>query len=179
MSLLKEEVSLNLNLTKIKEFRFSLPSMAEQQEMVRRVKTLFVIADRLEAHYHSADTLVKQLTASLLAKAFRGELVEQEPNEEPGNMLLERIRAKRAEKPEKAPARRTARETKMTEDTIKDIIRRFSNDTFSFDELHSEIPGDYEQLKNIVFDLLSNDNPIISQVFDESSKAIRFVQRPQ
>jgi hypothetical protein len=41
---------------------------------------------------------VVQLTPSLLAKAFRGELVEQDPNDEPEEKLLERIRMERDSK---------------------------------------------------------------------------------
>jgi type I restriction enzyme S subunit len=35
---------------------------------------------------------VEKLTQSILAKAFRGELVPQDPNDEPASVLLERIR---------------------------------------------------------------------------------------
>jgi type I restriction enzyme, S subunit len=35
------------------------------------------------------------LTPALLAKAFRGELVPQDPNDEPASVLLERIKAER------------------------------------------------------------------------------------
>lgn len=36
-----------------------------------------------------------QLDQSILAKAFRGQLVPQDPNDEPASVLLERIRAER------------------------------------------------------------------------------------
>ena len=47
---------------------------------------------------------------------------------------------------------------------------------FSFDELREKLPGDYEQLKEILFVLLGEDNPSITQVFDQSAKAMRFVR---
>ena len=37
-----------------------------------------------------------KLTQSILAKAFRGELVPQDPNDEPASVLLERIKGERA-----------------------------------------------------------------------------------
>lgn len=73
-----------------------LPSLQEQAEIVRRVEALFSIADRLEARYQSALASFDRLTPALLAKAFRGELVPQDPNDEPASVLLERIRAQRA-----------------------------------------------------------------------------------
>ena len=36
-----------------------------------------------------------KLTQSILAKAFRGELVPQDPNDEPASFLLEKIRAEK------------------------------------------------------------------------------------
>lgn len=86
----------NLNLSKIKEFAFLLPTLPEQAEIVRRVEALFAIADRLEARCKAASTHYQRLTPALLSKAFRGELVEQDPTDEPASVLLERIQAQRA-----------------------------------------------------------------------------------
>lgn len=79
------------------------PPLPEQHEIVRRVESFFALADQLEARYLKAKTHVDKLTQSILAKAFRGELVAQDPNDEPASVLLERIRTRRAEP---APARR-------------------------------------------------------------------------
>jgi type I restriction enzyme S subunit len=62
----------------IKSIPVILPPLEEQAEIVRRVESLFAYAERLEARYLSASERVERLTPSLLAKAFRGELVEQE-----------------------------------------------------------------------------------------------------
>jgi type I restriction enzyme, S subunit len=76
-------------------FLISLPPIAEQQEIVRRVETLFAYADRLEAQYQKAREHIDRLTPAILDKAFRGELVPQDPNDEPASALLERIQALR------------------------------------------------------------------------------------
>ena len=86
----------NLNLSKIKEFPILLPTLEEQQEIVRRVEALFVKADRIEAQYKNARQQVDRLTPALLAKAFRGELVPQDPNDEPASVLLERVKEARS-----------------------------------------------------------------------------------
>ena len=69
-----------------------VPPLSKQSEIVHRVEVLFAYADRLEARYTAARTQVECLTPALLAKAFRGELVPQDPNDEPASVLLERIR---------------------------------------------------------------------------------------
>jgi type I restriction enzyme S subunit len=72
-----------------------LAPIAEQQEIVNRVQHLFKTADQIEQRYQKAKSYIDQLTQSILAKAFRGELVPQDPNDEPASVLVERIRAER------------------------------------------------------------------------------------
>ena len=83
------------------------PTLDEQLEIVRRAQELFTLADQLEARLTDARKLVDRLTPALLAKAFRGELVPQDPGDEPASVLLERIRAARqAEAAASGPPRR-------------------------------------------------------------------------
>jgi type I restriction enzyme S subunit len=84
----------NINSKEVRALRLFLPPLAEQQEIVRRVASLFALADEIETRYAKAQAQVDKLTPSLLAKAFRGELVPQDPNDEPASVLLERIRNK-------------------------------------------------------------------------------------
>jgi type I restriction enzyme, S subunit len=73
-----------------------VPPIEEQQEIVRRVEKLFTFADRLESRYQTARAKCDQLTPALLEKAFQGELVPQDPNDEPASVLLERIKSLRS-----------------------------------------------------------------------------------
>ncbi len=86
----------NLNLSKVRRIPINLPSVTEQKEIVRRVDSLFALADAVEKQYQSAKKRVDRLTQSILAKAFRGELVPQDPSDEPASKLLERIQTERA-----------------------------------------------------------------------------------
>lgn len=85
----------NINLGILEEVQFDCPSLEEQTEIVRCVEKLLAYAEHLEARYLSASERVGRLTPSLLAKAFRGELVGQDPNDESASILLERIREAR------------------------------------------------------------------------------------
>lgn len=85
-----------------------LPTLEQQTEIVRRVETLFAFADRLEARLTQAQTAVDRLTPSLLAKAFRGELVPQDPADEPAAELLRRLHADVAHNAGAVPVRRRA-----------------------------------------------------------------------
>jgi type I restriction enzyme S subunit len=88
--------------------QISIPGQYEEQvEVVRRAQHLFTLADQLEARLNSARKVVDRLTPALLAKAFRGDLVPQDPGDEPASVLLERIRAARqAEAGAGKPSRR-------------------------------------------------------------------------
>ncbi len=89
-----------LNCQRVRELPFVLPSLPEQQEIVRRVEGLFALADQIESRFEKARAHVEKLTQSILAKAFRGELFPQDPKDEPASALLDRIRAEK--EPEKA-----------------------------------------------------------------------------
>lgn len=92
----------------LKELRLLLPPLAEQTEIVRRVDQLFAFAGQLEAKVASAKSRIDHLTQSILAKAFRGELVPQDPNDEPASALLERIKAQRAATPKAKRGRKAS-----------------------------------------------------------------------
>ena len=87
----------DLGIGKMKSFIIPLPSIDEQKEIVRLVDQYFAFADTIEAQVKKAQARVDNLTQSILAKAFRGELVAQDPNDEPADKLLERIAAARKE----------------------------------------------------------------------------------
>lgn len=71
-----------------------LPSLEEQERIVLKVDALFQLADRIEVRHLAARTQAQRLSPLLLAKAFRGELVPQNPDDEPASALLERISAR-------------------------------------------------------------------------------------
>jgi type I restriction enzyme S subunit len=77
----------------------------EQGEIVRRIESAFGWLDRMAADHAAAAKLLPKLDAAILAKAFRGELVPQDPNDEPASVLLDRIRQEQADAPPKGSRR--------------------------------------------------------------------------
>lgn len=76
-----------------------IPSKDEQEALSLQIENAFARADRLGAEAARARALLDRLESALLAKAFRGELVPQDPNDEPAQTLLDRIRTQRAAAP--------------------------------------------------------------------------------
>ncbi len=98
----------NINSEEIKSLIFTMPPLSEQNEIVSRVEQLFALADQLEAKVASAQNRIDHRTQSILAKAFRGELAPQDPNDEPASVLLERIKIRRATAPKARRGRQAA-----------------------------------------------------------------------
>lgn len=96
-----------LNLEDVRRFRIPLPPLPEQREVTAGIDTALSQLDSMEAAVNGAGRRGDSLRRSILASAFRGELVPQDPGDEPASVLLDRIAAERAAAPPK-PRRRRA-----------------------------------------------------------------------
>lgn len=96
---------LRVDLAMFKTFPVPLSPLEEQHEIVRRIESAFARIDRLAAEAQRALELMGKLDEAILAKAFRGELVPQDENDEHAEKLLERIRAERAAAPKEKRGR--------------------------------------------------------------------------
>ncbi|TZG34015.1 restriction endonuclease subunit S [Agrobacterium sp. B1(2019)] len=169
-----------INLSQLKSYRLLVPSLEEQHEIVRRIESAFAKIDRLAKEAKRALELVGRLDEAILAKAFRGELVPQDENDEPAEHLLARIRAEREAAPKvkkkvvkRASAMLTAR------DFLNAKLQNWPYDGISFQDLRSEFSGSYDDLKDAVFNLLSDENAVLSQVFDEKRSIMKLKRREQ
>lgn len=94
----------NLNLNKVREINIQVPTLEVQIKIVQEVEKLLTISEEVNQQVRSALDRVNNLTQSILAKAFRGELTaewrEANPElisgENSAKALLERIKAERA-----------------------------------------------------------------------------------
>jgi type I restriction enzyme S subunit len=80
----------------IRALNIALPPLEEQREIIARIKQALARVDRLEAEAARGRALLDRVESAILAKAFKGKLVPQDPNDEPANVLLDRIRRQRA-----------------------------------------------------------------------------------
>lgn len=84
-----------VNMSEIKRFSIPLPEVDEQKKIISLVEENFLFADQIQQRVKDAQSRINNLTQSILAKAFRGELVPQDPSDEPASELLERIKKER------------------------------------------------------------------------------------
>lgn len=96
-----------LSISKVSSVPIRLPGYEEQEEIIRRVSALHQFAERTFQRYSKAVAHSQRLGSLTLSKAFRGELIPQDPNDEPASALLARIAAQRNASAHAAhPARR-------------------------------------------------------------------------
>ena len=86
----------NVSLEDVLNIVCPLPPIEEQRRIFARKAQLFSAANQIGAASRFGLQNVEKLEQSILAKAFRGEMIPQDPNDEPASVLLERIKAHRA-----------------------------------------------------------------------------------
>lgn len=167
-----------LNLDNIKEVQILLPLIEEQNEIVRRVDQLFAFADKLDARYTKAKTMLDKLPQSILAKAFRGELTAQDPNDEPASALLEKIKKEKA----KIEAERNGNNAGKPKKTVgnhkkyKDIITYIENSQRAvtqseiIENVGVDIPTYLIQLNKLIDENIIKKTQIESQIYYELIK---------
>jgi type I restriction enzyme S subunit len=84
-------------LGEIKALILSLPPFSEQHRIVAEVERRLSVVDELEAIIAANLKRAERLRQAILKRAFEGKLVPQDPTDEPASVLLERIRAERAQ----------------------------------------------------------------------------------
>ncbi|MEH2327160.1 MAG: restriction endonuclease subunit S [Nostoc sp.] len=86
----------NLNTGIVKNILVPLPSFIEQQQIVTEVERCLSIIDQLEKTIDTNIKRAEKLRQSILKQGFTGQLLPQDPNDEPAEKLLERIQAEKA-----------------------------------------------------------------------------------
>lgn len=175
----------NINAKKIAAFRFLLPGLEEQAEIVRRIDSAFGWIDRMAADHTASARLLPKLDAAILAKAFRGKLMPQDPNDEPAANLLERIKREReadGNKPKIGRGRKPNGSKAMKEkpllpsDRLLKDSEKWPADGLPFEDIAMRNPIPHDELRDALFELLSGSSPILQQRFDAKAE-VMVIQR--
>lgn len=126
-----------------------IPPLEEQREIVSKVEVLLAKAAQAESLYIKSKVMLDRLTQSILAKAFRGELVTQDQNDEPASELLKRIKSLKIET--KLKKKVTPKLKVSSTATIK-IAKEAIFD--EFEQLKSVLTTDLDAEKHDVIDSL-------------------------
>ena len=101
-----------LSVSKIQRLVIPIAPVGEQQRLIAEMNRRLSVLQHDESAIFAQLEKAQRLRAAILHDAFSGKLVPQDPSDEPASVLLERIRAERAQQAASKPARkpRTKRE---------------------------------------------------------------------
>jgi type I restriction enzyme S subunit len=85
----------HLRVGDVEELTFPICSVDEQRQVIYEIESRLSVCDKIEETIESSLQQAEALRLSIIKKAFEGKLVPQDPNDEPAEKLLERIRALR------------------------------------------------------------------------------------
>lgn len=113
----------SISKRKVSALPVPIPPVEEAKEVLRRIEAAFAKIDRLATEVEKALKLTDRFDESILAKAFSGKLVPQDPNDEPASMLLDRLREARIKTPV-ASRRRVAKkkEERPMQRSLEDVL---------------------------------------------------------
>jgi type I restriction enzyme S subunit len=87
-----------LNLEDVRSAPVAIPPQAEQDEIINEVESKLSLAENAEQIIDMSQRRCEKLRQSILKQAFKGNLVPQDPSDEPASVLLGRTKAERPRK---------------------------------------------------------------------------------
>ena len=108
-----------LSQERLNKILLPLPPLSEQRRIVEKIEELLALVDDLETNKTDLQSYIKQAKSKVLEMAVRGELVLQNPEDEPASVLLEHI--KKEQKSSKSKGKNTAHNTHYEEELPFDI----------------------------------------------------------
>ena len=177
----REVARKTLNISLLRKTPFKLPPLKEQHKIVRRIEAAFAEINSISVLVGSALILCNRLDQRIIMKAFAGELVLQDPNDEPASALLSRIRKARANAPKISRLRHTKADA-MKKHPIEILL----SDSTSWpkvglpsEDVAKRVALPHDQLRDALFELMSGAQPRLEQVFDKGEARMRLRRTAQ
>lgn len=96
----------SLSMEAIRQIPIAIPPVAEQKLIVAAIEDKLSILEKTESEVETQISNAELLRQSILKKAFSGQLVHQDPTDEPASELLARIKAEQTATPKNKKARK-------------------------------------------------------------------------
>jgi len=103
---------LNLTMKRFSNLIIPLPSLQQQHKIIAFIEQEFPLIQNTENITISMLSQLDLLRSSILKQAFEGKLVPQDPNDEPAEMLLQKIKKEKEQLKQKIPTKRRRKNVK-------------------------------------------------------------------
>ena len=143
----------SFRLDNIQNILVPVPPLGEQVRIAEKLSSIWTYIHQIDIESETTTDIISKTKSKILDLAIRGQLVPQDPNDEPASVLLERIRAEKEE---------LIKQGKIKRDKKESIIFRgednsyYLNDGVSTNDISEDMPFDipdswsWGKLKDIV-----------------------------
>ena len=135
----------------ISQYLIPVPPRNEQTRIIQKINSIFEFIIRIENAKEDLEEIIRQAKSKILDLAIRGQLVPQDPNDEPASVLLERIRAEKEELIKQGKIKRDKKESIIFKGEDNSYYEKLGEDVCCIDEeIPYDIPDSWEwvRLKN-------------------------------
>ena len=142
----------NLNSEKVSSSIFPLPPLSEQERIVKKIEELEPFIEEYGKAEVELTTLnnnfPEQIKKSILQYAIQGKLVEQDPNDEPASVLLEKIKAEKQELIKQGKIKKDKQESYIFKGADNRHYEKIGSETKDItDEIPFQIPNSWEWVR--------------------------------
>ena len=136
----------NCNGTSLKELFIPLPPISEQLRIVPTAQALLAYVAKIDAEKKSLLSIIMATKSKILDLAIRGQLIPQDPNDEPASVLLERIRAEKEELIRQGKIKRDKKESVIFKGEDNSYYEKMADGKLHCldDQLPFELPDGWE-----------------------------------
>ena len=135
---------LNLNQAILKNMLIPIPPQNEQSRVMYCIAETNNKIDALSSNRNELSELVREAKARILDLAISGQLVPQDPNDEPASVLLERIRAEKEELIKQGKIKRDKKESVIFRGEDNSYYEKIGVTVKNIDdELPFKLPGSW------------------------------------
>ena len=136
----------------ISQYLIPVPPRNEQTRIIQKINSIFEFIIRIENAKEDLEEIIRQAKSKILDLAIRGQLVPQDPNDEPASVLLERIRAEKEELIKQGKIKRDKKESIIFKGEDNSYYEKIGKEIHC---INAEIPFDipkswgFVRLKNV------------------------------
>ncbi len=184
----------HVNLADIRPFMLPIPPLAEQKRIVASIEQWFALIDTLEQNRLYLDKLIDIIKNKILSLAIRGQLVNNDPNDEPALKLMRRIipgftpieDPNYADLPNnwttcrledivdyEQPSRYIVESTQYSDEYMTPVLTAGKTFVLGYTK---ETEGIYRNLPTIIFDDFTTDSRLVDFPFKVKSSAMKILQ---
>ena len=161
----------NINAQKLGAFLIPVPPLEEQTRIKERIVSILPLIDFIKARQTDLISLVSSAKAKILDLAIRGQLVPQDPNDEPASVLLERIRSEKEALIKSGKLKRDKKESVIFKGDDNSYYEKVGTEVQCIDdEIPFELPEGWSFMRlKSAWELVSGRDLSPSEYNDESN----------